>query len=194
MANFKPLYTNVGQVKLYLRNKAPVNINTNWFNDLSNQEINKFIVNAEVRVENDLSKQYLIPFININGGDFSSLPRRAQITIQDMATWKSVLLILQTYYGSTDGVRGTAYIQSCQEQYDALLTECTALDQYGQNVNTPLADVKLNKNASYRSDAGAPSPIVATIGAISCDNTAISRRKLTNLNKNLWYGYYGIPY
>lgn len=190
MANFKPQYTNVGQVKLYLRKKALFDVNKPGSNALTTQEIIKFIVNAEVRVENDLSKQYVIPFQNVDGGGFSSLPQRAQITIQDMSTWKSILLILETYWGDTDGVRGTTFIDYCQEQYQSLLNATRGLDENGQNINTPLTGVQLNANASYRSDAGAPSPLSVSVGQCSRDNASISRSKLTNLNKSLWYGYY----
>lgn len=188
MASFKPLYTNSGQVKLYLRKKALFNINRNGSDALSTQEINKFIVNAEVRVENDLSKQYAIPFSNTNGGDFSTLPQRAQITIQELATWKAVLLILEVYWGDTDGVRGETYVDYCREQYESLLQQAKGIDDHGQYMDTPLEGVKLNPHASYRTQAGAQAPLSVAVGRTSCDYAATSRRKLTNLNKSLWYG------
>lgn len=190
MASFKPQYTNSGQVRLYLRKKALLNPNRYGSDALSTQEINKFIVNAEVRVENDLSKQYVIPFSNINGGGFSTLPQRAQISIQELATWKAVLLILEVYWGDSDGVRGQTYVEYCREQYESLLEQAKGIDKHGQYMDTPLEGMLLNPNASYRTQAGAQAPLAVAVGRRSCDYAAQSRRKLTNLNKSLWYGNY----
>ncbi len=189
MANFKPLYTNSGQVKLYLRKKALFNVNRNGSDALTTQEINKFIVDAEARVEIDLSKQYVIPFSNEDGGAFSTLPQNSQVMIQNLATWKTVLLILQVYWGDSEGVRGTTFVEYCIEQYNSLLKEAKGLDDHGQYLTTPLLSVKLNPNASYRTQSGAQSPISAVVGGTACDDSSRTRRKLTNLNKNFWYGF-----
>lgn len=190
MANYKAQYTNVAQVQLYLRRKADYGLAQDTILDaITPQQIKAFIVNAEARVETDMSRQYIIPFQNTNGGAFNTLPQNTQVRIQEMCTWMAVWLVLSIYYGSSEGDRGEAFAKACETQYKILFTQATGKDSHGQYKYTPLLELALNPNAAYRSDAGAQAPLTAVVGACAFDDANITKRKLTNLNKSLLYGW-----
>lgn len=190
MANFKPQYTNSAQVKLYLRRKVDYGLSTpDMIDSLTNQQINAFIVNAESRVEIDLSRQYLVPFNGGTNTPFSELPQGTQVFIQEMCTWKAVSLILATYFGQSEGDRGKAFQVNCIEQYDTLYQQAAGINEHGQYLYPPLSGLALNSNAAYRTTAGAQAPKSTGVGDGAFTNSNITRGKLTNLNKSLLYGY-----
>jgi hypothetical protein len=190
VANFKPRYTNAGQIKLYLRKKASYGLSApDVMDSITTQQINAFITQAEARVGIDLSRQYLIPFVGTGNTEFSTLPQDTQLFIQEMCNWKTVLLILEVYYGNSDGVRGEDFKRSCNEQYMVLLNQAKGLDENNQYMYPPLDGLALNPNASYRTVSGAASPKSVAIGSSSCDNANNTKNKLTNLNKSLLYGW-----
>lgn len=198
MANFRPQYTNAGQVKIYLQGKVFANgkqSGTSFIDSITPQAFNKFIVDAETWVATELSRQYVVdPFMNENGQPFNTLPQRTQLTIQGLCTWKACEIILDIYFGKSEGTRGQSYTDHCIEQYQKLLMQAEGIDEHGQYSKTPLPGLMLNKNASYRSDAGSPSPRSIGLGVASYDNSSITRSKLTNLNKSLWRGRGRFPF
>ena len=190
MANFRPRYTNVGQVKLYLRRKASYGLaEPDEIDSLTTQQINAFITQAEARVGIDLSRQYVVPFVGLNNSPFSTLPQDTQLFIQEMCTWKAVLLILSVYYGSSEGVRGDKFIVLSDREYLVLLNQAKGLDENNQYMLPPLNGLLVNPHASYRTAAGAQSPRSPTLGSRAHDASAVVKGKLTDLNKSLLYGW-----
>lgn len=190
MANIQPKYTTVDQVKLYLRGKTSSRAsNYNEYDSLTTAQIKSFIVKGESRVEIDLSRQYNIPLVSSITGTFEGLPDSTQIFINEMCTWRTLDLILTIMFGSSDGVRGKEFRESCVMQYKVLLSQAKGLDKHGQYIYPPLQGLLLNPDASYRTVAGAQTPKVATVGVRARDLTNITRGKLSNMNKSLVYGW-----
>lgn len=189
MANFKPRYTNASEVKLYLRRKAEFGLSSsNTIDNLTTQQCNSFITKAESRVHRDLSLQYIIPFIGSNGESFSELPQDTQIFIQEMSTWKTICLIMTTYYSNSEGDRGAAFLEHAEREYQELKAQVTEMKN-GRYLTTPLLGLAVNKNASYRTDAGVMAPKTVSIGSGAIDDSNITRDKLTDLNRRLYYGW-----
>ncbi len=195
MSQYIPAYTNSEQVRIYLKNKAfSGNKNQNPLDGITPEELIKYTVDAENQVENELSRQYVVPFQNSNGQAFNTLPQRTQLIISNLCTWKAVKIILMVYFGGSEGTRGTTYLDYAQEQYDEIMMQAEAKDEHGQYSKIPLPGLMLNPHASYRSDAGAPRPRTVVLGVASFDDSAQSRRKLTNLNKSIWRGRGRFPF
>ena len=189
MANLKPRYTNSSQIKLYLRSKANYGLGgENIMGSLTNPQINAFIINAEARVEIDLSRQYIIPFVGVNGAAFSTLPQGTQVFLEEMCAWKAVYLILKSYYGTSEGDRGVAYTDSAEKLYEELKVQALGLDKNQKFLESPLVGLALNPNTLYRSPQGAQAPSTAIIGSRARDNLSVTRGKLTNLNKSILWG------
>ena len=191
MANYTYMFTNPGQVKQYLANKAFSNSRSGGntvLDGITPQELDKFICDAESQVQLDLSRQFTIPLVAANGQPFDTTPQQTQLIISRMATWQSCIIILSVYFGRSEGVRGKSYLEDCEREYEKLSIQVTGINSHGQYIQPPLQDLQLNSHASYRSEAGAPAPLSVRIGLSSRDNSAVTRRKLTNLNKSIWRG------
>ena len=90
-------------------------------NKMSTQLLNQLISEAESQLEIDLIDRYEVPFKNMSGGEFSTLPTNTLITIQNLAELVSVIRVLETDFGRGTSVNGDKYTQALQKRYDAVV-------------------------------------------------------------------------
>lgn len=190
MSDLVPLYTNAAQVKSYIGNKANYDTQVPNGQPLTTAKINKFIIDAEVDVERELSKQYVTPFQTTDGQPFVNLPRTSLVIIQNICSYLAASKILRIYFGISEGVRGHDYAIELERLYRNSLKDIVTRDGNGNFTGTPLPGMALNANALYRTDAGIPAPMSVSIGGSTNNNINRTRRKLADLNKSIYFGPY----
>jgi len=188
---YSPKYTSVEQVRLDLKSKVKFgNINTDAVSD---NQVLDVIKKAEANIELKLSRQYITPFagVDINGLliPYENITNEATINyINKLCTLKTCILMLETYFGRSEGVRGSSYYEQYQKELKEELDSINEKDpKTGQWLNPPLPGLAVNKLASFF-QPGVAMPMVARIGATSCSygNQVLARQ--INGVRNWWYG------
>ena len=189
---FEPYYTTLENVKLCLQGKIKDSniLNELYCDYLGDSQIKYFINKAEAQIEQELSRQYIVPLRGLQDEPFNQITdKRTYFVVHELANLKSCILILDNFFGDSEGVRGKAFSKNLKTEYDLLLDSAIGLDYSNQYKFTPLPAIKLNPKASYRSEAGAQAPMTPFLGKCSGDNVQrVSRHINTNIDKSLWYG------
>lgn len=113
-----PQYIKFEDVRLRLIGKVLFTDDENSENRMYKPLAIRLIDEAEGQVETDLSPRYAAPFINSNGGPFSTIPARPTANlIRTLCELKSVIRILETDFGSGTAVDAEKYIKNIAARY-----------------------------------------------------------------------------
>lgn len=188
---YQPRYTSVEQVMLDLKSKVRFG-NSNQ-DSVSDNQVLDVIKKAESKIELKLSRQYITPLIGVNEQGvyipYEDIPYDSTIDyITKLCTLQACILMMQTYFGRSEGVRGDSYLDQYQKELKEELDNINEKDpKTGQWLNPPLAGLAVNKLASFF-QPGVAMPMVARVGATSCSygNQVLARQ--INGVRNWWYG------
>lgn len=188
---YYPRYTSIEQVMLDLKSKVRFgNINQD---SISDNQILDVIKKAESKIELKLSRQYITPLIGIDAQGvyipYKDIPYDSTIDyITKICTLQACILMIQTYFGRSEGVRGDSYLEQYQNELKDELASINEKDpKTGQWLNPPLNGLAVNKLASFF-QPGVAIPMVARVGATSGSygNQVLARQ--INGVRNWWYG------
>jgi hypothetical protein len=169
---YSPQYTSLEEVKLELEGK--INFDNVNPTAVSDNEVLDNIEDGEAAIELKLSRQYLTPFVGwdaITGMPdipFDNIVPKSTIKyITKLCLLKTCILIMQTVFGKSEGVRGSTYLATYEAELKALLDEIVQVDEKsGQYLSPPLPGLAWNPYASWFRP-GIPMPRTAVIGIAS---------------------------
>lgn len=175
-------YATINDVKLHVGDKVGKD-------KLTNVKIRYFLSSACVRVHQDFSRAYVIPFQNIDGNEYTMLPQDTLIAIRDMVVYYCSYLILKNYFGNNESYNNSIeYADNELSLYNEAKSLYMGVNRDNVSKSTPLAGLKLNPNASFRSVAGLPSGKTGNMGSNSNSKGILVLDKLSNLHKSMWNG------
>ncbi len=177
---YDPRYTSLQEVKLELQDK--VNFSNVNPEGVSDNEVLDNIEDAESTVELELSRQYLTPFQGIDTSGTlipydSIVPKSTIKYINKMCLLQTCILLMQTLFGKSEGVRGSTYLENYEAQLEKMLNKIIGVDEKsGQYLYPPFPGLALNSHASYFR-RGIEMPGAAVIGSRSGSytNQVVSR-------------------
>lgn len=122
-----PQYTTLEAVKKQLIGKVRFTDDPDDDNKMFEGLAETLIDEAEGIVEYDLSPRYATPFMNVDGGDFSTITQAPTPSIIRMlCELKAIDRILGSDYGSGTAVDGENYQKDVQKRYSALIKRILA--------------------------------------------------------------------
>jgi hypothetical protein len=167
---YEPKYVSLEAIKWDLEDK--VFFSNSKGDGISDNEVLDCIEEAESIIELQLSRQYLIPFQGFTAQctlvPFNQITNKStKKYINKLCSLQTAILLMQTIFGRTEGVRGDDYRENYQKQLDDQLEFVFGKDpKTGEYLYPPLPELALNKNASYFR-AGIYSPLIAGVGVAS---------------------------
>jgi hypothetical protein len=167
---YEPKYISLQAIKFDLEGK--VFFSNTQQNGISDNDVLDCIEEAESIIELELSRQYVIPFQGITYS--GTLVPFSQITnkstkkyINKLCSLQTSILLMQTVFGRTEGVRGTDYRDTYQEQLERQLEYVYGKDKKtGEYLYPPLPELALNSHAAYFKPGIYP-PLIAGVGVAS---------------------------
>lgn len=142
------LYIKEDDVKVRLLGKVKFTDVESDQNAMQIKLLRRLIEEAEGEVEFDLSPRYETPFVTITGDKFEKLPARpTREILRTLCELKSCIRVLETDFGRGTSINGTAYSESLQKRYDAILEKVMARKEEDSGTGwkyPPLLDLKRN--------------------------------------------------
>jgi len=159
---------------------------------MTDDQLNEFINQASSFVEFALSPLYIIPFQNINGGDYTTLPPTTIDFINNLITNRSCMLILQSEFSRDTGTKGTQFMEQLQEQWTEWVDNRLLLrSDEGKYLYPPLLNLAYNTN---QYDLSAPISAPVKVGGGNYDALKFASRHVNNPSQKLLFPYSMIPY
>ena len=182
-------YVASDQVKAFLESKVSFGARDDQISDM---ELNMLIVQAESKVELELSDQYIIPFRGYDGLTFHEIPNANTIEIiSNLCLYRSLYNVMKFYFGKGSNNRGQNYLDFYADSFQDLLSPLKRKRNTGVYDTPPLAGLLLNGN-SQRVSPVLPSPQTSNLGVNSFlyANTHVNNPQVSPLwgswNNGIW--------
>jgi len=181
-------YIKFEDVRIRLIGKVRFTDDESEENKMHTSLANNLILEAETQVEQDLSPRYAAPFVHETGSKFETLPDISKNSIKTLCKIKSVILILETDFGSGTAIDAEKYIGRLEKRYTKILTEqilpkVKGAEDSRQWANPPLPGLKKNWFNTHADDGFAGGIFVTSQGDGDYPSAQIN-----DASENWWNG------
>ena len=185
------LYVSFEDVRIRLIGKVRFTRDPEDDNKMHEDLANRLIAEAEGQVELDLSPRYFAPFQTIEGLSYRELPDRpTRNIIRTLCEIQSVLMILNTDFGSGTVVEADKYSERLEKRYRNLLADLMKRKTMGGVeaqgfAKPPLPGLKLNYMNEAADDGFMGSVLVTSQG-----DGDYPQKQINDPSENFWNGEY----
>lgn len=147
-----PQYITTAEVKERLLGKVRFTNDVSEENAVSSGFLEQIVEEAEGEVELRLSPRYEVPFINEDGGAFTTLPTHTQVQVKTLCRMEAVRRVLAYDFGRGSAVDAKNYFEGLHQDYEARLERLIAIreGQFNHFKYPPLPALRL---AAHNSEA-----------------------------------------
>lgn len=188
-----PRYVTLDEVKFRLSQKVnfsgltpladprfPVTTSTS----MNDEQLTSYINKAASQVEFSLSPLYNLPFANINGGDYDSLPDITTDFIKELVINRASVMILRTNFTKDSGAKGDEYIKELLAEWREMVTEkLLARSPEGKYIYPPLPELAYNAD---QFDLSAPMQAPLVVQASTNENLVYANYHSLNTAVRGW--------